>query len=137
MVLEDWKIKVSVLWLFSEVAFLGLMMLTLLRPGVLESILSGDEVVKGLGVKIGPEVLFVYAIIVLFPLAMAFLTVTLKASISRWANIIVGAVGVVLSIVGLSGELVDLYAFAVLIWVTKIVVDALIVWYAWKSKEKA
>jgi uncharacterized membrane protein HdeD (DUF308 family) len=69
---------------------------------------------------------------------MAFLTVTLKSSISRWTNIIMGIVGVVLSFVGLSGELAQPYAYAVLMWISKIVVDGLIVWYAYKwPKEKA
>jgi uncharacterized membrane protein len=111
------------------------MVLTFLKPGIIEAIMSGEAEIQGL--KIGPEILMMYAIIVLFPLAMAFLTVTLKDSINRGANIIMGIVGVVLSIVGISGELAQPYAYAVLIWVSKIVVDALIVWYACKwPKEK-
>ncbi len=122
------KVRISVLWLFSEVAFIGYMVLTSLKPGIVEQIISGE--IQGL--KIGQEVLALYAFIVLFPLVMAFLSVTLKDSINRGANIIMGMVGVVLSFVSLSEEIADPYAYAVLIWVAKIVVDALIVWYAYK-----
>jgi len=131
--LEDWKIKIAVLWLFSEVAFLAYTILTLMKPGVLEQVMAGE--IEGL--QIGPEILLLDAIIFLFPLVMAFLTLTLKNSTNRWANIIMGIVGVVLSLNGLSGDLAQPYAYAILIWISKIVVDALIVWYAWKSKQKA
>jgi hypothetical protein len=126
------KVRISVLWLFSEVAFIGYMVLTSLKPGIVEQIISGE--IQGL--KIGQEVLAFYAFIVLFPLVMAFLSVTLKDSINRGANIIMGMVGVVLSFVSLSEEIADPYAYAVLIWVAKIVVDALIVWYAYKWPKK-
>jgi hypothetical protein len=61
---------------------------------------------------------------------MAFLTLILKDSINRWANIIMGTVGVILSLVGLSQNLA--YAYSVLMWGSKIVVAMLIVWYAYK-----
>jgi energy-converting hydrogenase Eha subunit E len=131
-ILEDWKIKISVLWLLSEIAFLGTMVLGSLEPNALQQFLNTGEIG---GMKITPELLILYAILVLLGLVMAFLTLTLKDSINRWVNIIVGTVGVALSIVGLSGSLA--YAYSILMWVSKVVIDALIVWYAWKSKPKA
>jgi hypothetical protein len=131
-ILEDWKIKLSVLWLLSEIAFLGTMVLGSLEPNALQQFLNTGEIG---GMKITPELLILYAILVLLGLVMAFLTLTLKDSINRWVNIIVGTVGVALSIVGLSGSLA--YAYSILMWVSKIVIDVLIVWYAWKSKPKA
>lgn len=65
---------------------------------------------------------------------MAFLSLTLKDSINRWANIIVGAVfaalfiGVIASAAKLSGE--------ILMTFSTVVALLLIVWYAWKSKQK-
>ena len=122
------KTKLSVLWLFSELAFVAHTLLTLMKPGVLQQIMAGN--IEGL--QITPEILLVYAVLFLFPLVMAFLSLTLKDSINRWANIIMGIVGAVLSLVGLSEELAQPYAYAILIWITKIAVDALIVWYAYK-----
>lgn len=128
--MEDWKIKISVLWLFSAVAFLAHQILALLEPGVLAGIMAGEVE----GMKIGPELIFLFAILFLVPMIMAFLSLTLKDSINRWANIIVGAVfaalfiAVIATVAKLSGE--------ILMTFSTVVALALIVWYAWKSKQK-
>lgn len=82
--LEDWKIKISVLWLFSAVAFLAHQILALMEPGVIAGIMDGEVE----GMKIGTELILLFAILFLVPLIMAFLSLTLKDSINRWANII-------------------------------------------------
>ena len=132
--LEDWKIKISVLWLFWIVAFLVTMMLALFEPGVIEQIIAGEFA----GTKIGPEIMLINAISLLIPLAMAFLSLTLKDSMNRWANIIVGMIFTVFQLVALieMSTLPTVYAYAVLIELSKVVAPALIVWYAWKSKQK-
>jgi tetrahydromethanopterin S-methyltransferase subunit F len=127
---EDWKIKISVLWLFSAVAFLAHQILVLLEQGVIAGIMAGEVE----GMKIGPELILLFAILFLVPLIMAFLSLTLKDSINRWANIIAGAVfaalfiGVLMTVAKLSGE--------TLMTLSTIVALALIIWYAWKSKQK-
>lgn len=128
--MEDWKIKISVLWLFSAVAFLAHQILALMEPGVIARIMDGEVE----GMKIGPELILLFAISFLVPLIMAFLSLTLKDSINRWANIIVGAVfaalfiGVIATVAKLSGE--------TLMTLSTVVALALIVWYAWKSKQE-
>jgi Sec-independent protein secretion pathway component TatC len=128
--LEDWKIKISVLWLFSAVAFLAHQILALMEPGVIAQIMDGE--VEGMKIETGLILLF--AILFLIPLIMAFLSLTLKDSINRWANIIVGAVfaalfiGTIASVAKLSGE--------ILMTFSTVVALSLIVWYAWKSKQK-
>lgn len=128
--MEDWKIKISVLWLFSAVAFLAHQILALMEPGVIARIMAGELE----GMKIGPELILLFAILFLVPLIMAFLSLTLKDSINRWANIIVGAVfaalfiGVIASVAKLSGE--------TLMTLSTVVALVLIVRYAWKSKQK-
>ena len=128
--MEDWKIKISVLWLFSAVAFLAHQILALLEPGVIAQIMDGEVE----GMKIGTELILLFAILFLVPLIMAFLSLTLRDSINRWANIIVGAIfaalfiGVIASVAKLSGE--------TLMTFSTVVALALIVWYAWKSKQK-
>ena len=128
--MEDWKIKISVLWLFSAMAFLAHQILALLEPGVIAQIMDGEIE----GMKIGTELILLFAILFLVPLIMAFLSLTLKDSINRWANIIVGAIfavlftGVIASVAKLSGE--------TLMTFSTVVALALIVWYAWKSKQK-
>ena len=127
--MEDWKIKISVLWLFSAVAFLAHQILALMEPGVIAGIMDGEVE----GMKIEPELILLFAILFLVPLIMAFLSLTLKDSINRWANIIVGAVfaalfiGVIATVAKLSGEMLMTFSTVVAL--------SLIVWYAWKSKQ--
>jgi hypothetical protein len=107
------------------------MVLSTLKPGVLENILIGEIE----GMQITPELLFFYAVIVVFPLTMAFLTQILKDNINRWANVIMGTVGVILSLFGLSQGL-D-YAYSILLWMVKIIVNILIIYHAYKWPKEA
>ena len=87
---------------------------------------------EALGSQITPEALLFLAMQFWAPLAMAFLSITLKDKQNRWANIIVGTVYTVLSAYGLIG----VSAQEVLLRVSATVATALIVWYAWTSKQK-
>ena len=132
---EDWKLKVSVLWLFYTAAFLAALTLGILQPGILSQFLDTGEVG---GMQIGQVELFFFAVLMLVPLVMAFLSLTLKDSTNRWANAIVGIVYVGFQLIALIETLgtQPVYAYAVLIETSKVVVPALIVWYAWKSRRK-
>jgi hypothetical protein len=135
--LEDWKIKISVLWLFSIVAGLASGFLALMEPGVISDITVKGEIE---GMEITPELLLGYSVILLIPLVMAFLSLTLKDSTNRWANIIVGIIWIGLSLNDLSTYLTKQSAYSayeILMWLSGRVATALIVWYAWKSKQKA
>jgi len=117
------------------VAFLAVMQLGGLEPGVMEDFILTGEIG---GMKITPEVLLLLAILILAPLVMAFLSLTLKDSINRWANIIVGIVYTGFQLIALieTLTLASVYAYAVLMEFSKVVAPALVVWYAWKSKQK-
>jgi len=104
-----------------------------MEPGVIGDIMIGEME----GEKIGPELLLLFAIILLVPLVMAFLSLTLKNRTNRWANIIVGMVFVVLQLVSLGDAVARSSAWMILMDFSKLVAPALIVWYAWKSKQKA
>ena len=126
--MEDWKIKISVLWLFSAVAFLAHQILALMEPGVIAGIMDGEVE----GMKIEPELILLFAILFLVPLIMAFLSLTLKDSINRWANIIVGAVYAFLGFSEIIDQAVEPWAYRILMPLLRVVFSALIVWYAWK-----
>jgi hypothetical protein len=130
--LEDWKIKISVLWLFSGVAFLGYVVMKLMEPGVMAGAMAG----KVEGMKIGPGLILLFSIYWLVPLIMAFLTLTLKDSVNRWANMILGAVFAASWCVDLVEAVIALDAWATLALLSTVVALILIVWYAWKSKQK-
>jgi len=134
--LEDWKIKISVLWLIYAGASFASGILGIFEPDVIEQVMAGEIE----GMKIGPEFLLLAAIIFLAPLVIAFLPLTLKDSTNRWANIILGIVFAVFALVGPIEYLAKqsaYSAYATLIGIVGFVASALIVWYAWKSKQKA
>ena len=82
------KIKLAVLWLFLAVNFLVYMVLGFMMPGVIEEIMAGEME----GMPISEGLLLVFGLLGHIPLTMAFLSLTLKDSANRWANIIVGIV---------------------------------------------
>jgi hypothetical protein len=130
---EDWKIKISVLWLFVDIAYLTDLILGFMEPGGIAAISSGVV----LGMTIGPELLFVVAIALVVPLVMAFLSLVLKNTANRWANVVVGIVYVVFWILAFIELLVQHpVAYSLLITLSKLVASAVIVWYAWESKQK-
>lgn len=131
--MEDWKLKISVLWLFYVVALLIVLQLGSLEPVVIGKFLSTGEIG---GLKITSELLLFFAVLMLVPLVMAFLSLTMKDSTNRWVNIVAGIMYTGFQISMLFETLAAPSAYAVLLEVSKVVVPAMIVWYAWKSKQK-
>jgi hypothetical protein len=131
--LEDWKVKISVLWLFASVAFLAHQILVLMEPGIIAQLMAGEAE----GQKIGPELILSFAILMLVPLVMAFLSLTLKDSMNRWVNIIVGAAFAILWFFGVIAAAQSAYWGGALMTLSAVAASALIIWYAWKSKQKA
>jgi hypothetical protein len=131
--LEDWKIKISMLWLFASFAFLAHQILVLMEPGIIAHLMAGEAE----GHKIGPELILFFSILMLVPMLMAFLSLTLKDSMNRWVNIIVGAVFAVLWSVGVVDAIQSAYWGGALMTLSAVAASAMIVWYAWKSKQIA
>jgi len=126
--LEDWKIKIAVLWSLLEFCIIA-------ASTVLIQIAIAEEIVGGTT----PEEILAIVVSFLIPPIMAFLSLTLKDSINRWLNIIVGIVFIVLMPIGTGFELIPTAYLPslVIIAIVEIVALVLIVWYAWKSKQKA
>lgn len=103
----------------------------IMAPGTIDMIESG-EIWMGMDPT---GILLLEAIIFLIPLVMAFLTLALKGSMNRWANIIVGVVFAGLELFGLTDPMAQT-AYVVLMTLASFVALVLIVWFAWKSKEK-
>jgi hypothetical protein len=124
--LEEWKIKVAVLWLVWIVSFVIHMMFLLFEPGGIEQI----------SMQLTPELMLFAAILMLVPLVMAFLSLTLKDSINRLANVVLGIVYTGICLFDWIGSPVQ-PALHILMYISHIVASALIVWYAWNSKKLA
>lgn len=123
------KVKISVLWLFATVAEVVGVVLATMEPGFLQNFMETGELD---GMKVGPEVLLVLAVLFLVMLVMAFLSLTLKDKANRWSNIIVAAVFLALTIPDLFGFLTWEKAYVGLITSSAIVAKGLIIWYAYK-----
>lgn len=128
--MEDWKIKVSVLWLFASIAFLAHQIIVLMEPGVIAQLMAGEAE----GQKITPGMILFFAILMLIPVIMAFLSLTLKGSLNRWSNIIVGAVFAVLWFFSVVEAAQSAYWGGALMSLSAVIASALIVWYAWKHR---
>jgi hypothetical protein len=122
------KVKLSMLWLLGEVTLLTFLVLEFLEQGVMEGILAGYM----RELPLGPGTLLFYAVSLLIPLVMAYLSLTLKGSMNRRVNIIVGVVYTGLYLCDLVAHLAVPYAYAILMGVASVVAQLLIVWYAWK-----
>jgi hypothetical protein len=122
------KVKLSMLWLFGELTLLTFLVLEFMEQGVMEGIIAGNM----RGLPLGPGTLLFYAVSLLIPLVMAFLSLTLKDSLNRRVNIIVGVVYTGLYLMDLVAHLAVPSAYAILMGVASVVAQLLIVWYAWK-----
>ena len=101
----------------------------LLEPNAIQKLITTGQY---LGSKVTPELLLFLTILLWVPFVMAFLSVTLKNPINRWANIIVAIVW--LGIGFIDWLWLNATAFAILLWFTEVAAKVLIVWLAWKSK---
>ena len=131
--MEDWKIKISVLWLVFEFCAVWSHTSELPLPGFIEDIMAG----KLGGIQITPELLLMLSILMLIPPIMAFLSLTLKNSTNRFILGIVFAVIALIFPIQYLAQQSAYSAFMMLIGTVQFVAAALIVWYAWKSKQKA
>jgi len=125
------KVRIAVLWIFLAVCFCSAgFILNFYEPGVIEEIMSGK--MEGTPITEG-FLLFMY-LFWLIPMIMAFLSIALKDSTNRLANMIVGILFVIFDIVHLimhiaQGNLPLVHLVGIIF---SIVAPALIVWYAWK-----
>ena len=121
--MEDLRIKLAVLWIVLE---FGLIMLF-----VMENIIPGFVVEHY--AQTTPLVIVIIVILGLISPVMAFLSLTLKYSINRWANIILGIVFAGLGLtIPIGYPPTAHFAFAIPVTILEFIAAALIAWYAWK-----
>jgi len=128
MQILQWKIRISVLWIFMAVAMSAHGVLAFMEPGAMEQI--GE-------MQMGAGMLLFMALFWWVPLVMAVLSVTLKDLANRWTNMILGIVFTALNIFHLIEHLANPSAHQILIIGSTVVVTALIFWHAlkWPKQE--
>ena len=125
--MEDWKFKIAALWILMAFGFFTLSTVEHYIPGFVVEHYAQTT----------PEEIVVIAILALIGPIMAFLSLTLKDSINRWVNIIGGVIFAVFAFLIPTGYTAAYYAFSILVTIVEFVAAALIIWYAWKSKQQA
>jgi hypothetical protein len=118
------RAKLSALWAALVLLYVYADVLSLFRPGQIEEMSEG---------RMGPTeatqaTLLLASTIVVIPALMVFLTLTLKAGVSRWTNLTLGLLYTAVSAGNLIGET---WAYYLLFGVLEIAITTLIVWYAW------
>jgi hypothetical protein len=119
------KIKLSALWVTLMLFYIYADILGFYTPGNIEKIMLGEIG----GIQITEGFLLIMAIWMAIPSVMVFLSLTLKANVNRWVNIIVAVLSIVaLAATFLVGEFSMRYTVQAIVEAVMIV---LIVWYAW------
>ena len=139
MELLRWKTRLAVLWIILAVGFSAYVFLRFMEPGFIEGIISG----RFGSSQISEGYLFYLAIFWFIPWIMAFLTLTLKDSVNRWTNLILGIIFTLLNIwhfLGCGLALIENpigepTALHILLVGSTVVATALIAWFAWKWPE--
>jgi hypothetical protein len=122
----DVKAKLSALWIALMFFYIYADILLFYRQGHVAGLLAG----KAGAMKITSAFVLVSALVMAIPSLMVFLSLALKATVNRWANIGVGIVyAAVLGATLFAGEIT---ADSLLYAVIEAVIIALIVWHAWK-----
>lgn len=119
------KIKLAILWATLMFIYIYVDIFKFFEPGTLEDIFAG---------KVWEfEITQVWAIsamiLMTIPSLMVFLSLVLKANISRKVNIIIGILYIAIAIVNMIGETWAYYIFGGVVEVALLLV---IIWYAWK-----
>ena len=127
-----WKTRIAVLRVFMVVADLAHGLLVAWEPGGVEKMVSHME-------AMGPGWFLFEAFFFLVPLWLAFVSMTVKDSLNRWVNFVLGMLFTTINIIHFfecgvplgAGPIAEPTAHHILLVGSTIVVTALIAWYAW------
>ena len=132
-----WKTRIAVLWVFMVVADLAHGLLVTWEPGGVEKMVS-HMVARGSGWFLFEAFFF------LVPLCMAFVSMTVKDSLNRWINFVLGTLFTTINIIHFfqcgvplgSGPITEPTAHHILLVGSTVVVTAVITWHAWNWPEQ-
>lgn len=122
--MKDTGTRLSALWMVVMFSMVFADILGMMVPGVLQAMGAGQ-----VGVPVTQELLLVFAILLEIPIAMIFLSHTLKPTPSRWANTVAAVVTTAFVIGGGSPHL-HYYFFATV----EVACMAWIVWSVWTRR---
>ena len=118
------KITLAVLWICT--------MLNSLWGDVLNLVAGTTKPGEFMGVKATQGMLWGVAVLMVIPIVMVFLSLTLKYSVNRWANIIFAILLFGFNLIGLPTYPSVYDKFLIIVG---LVFNVLTVWYAWKWRK--
>lgn len=118
------KIKLSALWVSIVLVYLYADLFAFYVPGHLEEAIEGEMA----GMQITQVLLLGFMIFMAIPSLMVFLSLTLKAKVNRWTNILVGILQIGFVLPSIIGDSNIYFIFASSV---ETVLLALIVYFAW------
>ncbi|CAN5148889.1 DUF6326 family protein [soil metagenome] len=125
------KIKLSALWTSVTLCYLYGDYFELYVPKKAQGLIDGVNMLDS------PMKLFTAALFLAIPALMVFLSITLKPSINRSANIIFGSFFTAIMILIALVSITPWRTFYVFLALVEICITSLIVWYAWKWPKQA
>jgi hypothetical protein len=117
------KIKLSALWASVMFCYIYADYFGLYKPGKLQAILNGEF----FKLPTTQAVLLGASLMLAIPSLMIFLSVALPPVVSRWLNIVTGAVYTAIILKTMWG-----WTFYIFYGVIEISLTSLVVWYAWR-----
>jgi hypothetical protein len=121
------RIKLAALWIAVMFIYVYADIKTLFQPEIPEQIIAG---VVG-GMKISQAFLLSAAVLMSIPPIMIILTLVLKPGVSRWVNLIVSLLHILL-IIATRFVSAKIWYYYIYYQSIEAIFHALIIWYAWK-----
>lgn len=122
------KLKLSTLWVSVMFCYVYGDFFSLFVPGRIQHLMEGDA---GAG-ETTPVTLLLYAVLLALPSLMIFISVSLKASLNRLLNIIMGIFFTLVMILVTVTSLGEWMIFYTFLGVVEIILTCIIVWQAIK-----
>jgi len=124
-----YKTRIAVLWVIMAVCISAHSIMIAADPTAMERM--AEE-----AAAMGPGMWLFMALFWLVPLWMAFVTMTVKGSCNRWANLVLGIIFTILNIWNLIEGLAEPTVEQILIVGSMVVATGLIAWYAWQLPKR-
>lgn len=122
------KIKLSALWTALMFCYVYGDFFSLFVPGRIQRLMDGDS---GAG-ETTPIMLLAYAILLALPALMIFLSVTVKAKLNRFLNIITGVLYTLVMALVVITSISEWMTFYIFLGIVEIILTGTIIWQAIK-----
>ena len=123
------RLKLSALWASVMFCYVYGDYFDLFRPGKLTEMQAGRT-------PVGPtsqSLLVAFAVVMVVPSAMVFLSLVLKPNLARWANVVLGVVYSIIIVMTMRGA----WGFYLLLGCVEVALTVAVTWYAWTWPRQA